>query len=206
MAGIPVDIAVEDELSEVVVRKVLLESTKVFHIGTTYRRGGYGYLRKTINGWNAAAKGKPFVVLTDLDDAECPATLIGNWLKFEPNRNLIFRVAVRKVEAWLLADNRNLAKFLRVPERYMPREPEALRDPKATLIELAERSRFRYIRDSLLPRQGSTAKQGRGYNECLGGFVREYWDWREASSRAASLAKALERFERFEPVWATDEG
>jgi hypothetical protein len=114
MSGIPVNVAVEDELSEWVVLKLLAVTNRSYHVGATYRRGGFGYLRRTINGWNAAARGKPFVVLTDLDDAPCPADLIGRWLTSAQNPNLIFRVAVREVEAWLLADFNNLATFLRV--------------------------------------------------------------------------------------------
>jgi hypothetical protein len=71
MSGIPVDVAVEDELSESVVLRLLAVVKPIYHVGVTYRRGGFGYLRRTVNGWNAAAKGKPFVVLTDLDDASC---------------------------------------------------------------------------------------------------------------------------------------
>jgi len=201
MSGIPVDVAVEDELSEFVVLKLLAATKRIYHVGATYRRGGFGYLRRTINGWNAAAKGKPFVVLTDLDHAECPADLIGEWLKSVPNPNLIFRVAVREVESWLLADVNNLARFLRIAERFVPQNPDEIPDPKATLIELARRSHLKYIRDSLLPRPGSTAKQGPGYNECLGVFVRENWDVRAASVQSPSLARALRRFEEFTPVW-----
>lgn len=203
MSGIPVNVAVEDEISEFVVLRLLAAAKPIYHVGVTYRRGGFGYLRRTINGWNAAAKGKPFVVLTDLDDALCPADLIGKWLTSAPNPNLLFRVAVREVEAWLLADVNNLAGFLRVAERYVPQNPDDIPDPKAVLIELSRRSRSKYVRDSLLPRRGSTAKQGPGYNECLGAFVREGWDARAASVQSPSLARALRRLEEFQPVWPT---
>jgi len=58
--------------------RVILNATKRYAVGTAYRRGGFGYLRKSIQGWNAAAKGKPFVVLTDLDAGRCPPELIPN--------------------------------------------------------------------------------------------------------------------------------
>lgn len=204
MSGIPVDIAVEDELSELVVLKLMAATARIYHVGTTYRRGGFGYLRRTINGWNAAAKGKPFVVLTDLDDAPCPADLVSEWLKSAQHPNLIFRVAVREVESWLLADASNLARFLRVAERLIPENPDEIHDPKAALISLAGLSHLKYIRDSLLPRPGSTAKQGRGHNECLGAFVRENWDVRAASLQSPSLARALQRFGEFTPVWSAN--
>ena len=89
--------------------------------------------------------------------------------------NLIFRVAVREVEAWLLADKVNLAGFLHVPERFFPGAPDEIADPKAALLNLARRSRLSDIKGSLLPKRGSTAHVGPGYNECLGGFVRNRW-------------------------------
>jgi hypothetical protein len=204
MNGIPVDIAVEDELSELVLLKIFATAKRPYHVGATYRRGGFGYLRRNINGWNAAAKGKPFVVLTDLDNAPCPADLIEKWLESPPNANLIFRIAVREVEAWLLADAHNLAGFLRIAERLVPGSPDEIPDPKATLIGLATKSKLKYIRDNLLPRPGSTAKQGRGHNECLGAFVRENWDVRAASVRSPSLARSLRRLEQFTPLWEYD--
>jgi len=204
MNGIPVDVAVEDELSEFVVLKLLAVANRAYHVGTTYRHGGFGYLRRTINGWNAAAKGKPFVVLTDLDNKPCPAELIGEWLTSAPSPNLIFRVAVKEVEAWLLADVANLAEYLQIGEKHVPQDPDDIPDPKAALIELARLSRLKYVRDSLLPRQGSTAKQGLGHNECLGSFVRERWNVRTACFRSPSLSRALRRFDEFLPVWSAE--
>lgn len=71
MNHIPVNLAVEDELSEAVLRRLLTEANRGFIVGTVYGRSGYGYLRRTIAGWNRAAKGVPTVVLTDLDNEEC---------------------------------------------------------------------------------------------------------------------------------------
>jgi hypothetical protein len=201
MSGIPVDIAVEDVLSEFVVMKLLAVANRDYHVGSVYRRGGFSYLRSTINGWNAAAKGKPFVVLTDLDDNPCPAELLGGWWTSAQNSNLIFRVAVREVEAWLLADVGNIAEYLQIGEKHVPQEPDEIPDPKATLIGLARRSRLKYVRDSLLPQQGSTAKQGLGHNDCLGVFVREKWDVRTACARSPSLSRAMKRFDQFRPVF-----
>ena len=70
MRSIPVNLAIEDELSEAVLRRLLADARHGYVIGKAYGRNGYGYLRKTIAGWNRAAKGIPFVVLTDLDDAD----------------------------------------------------------------------------------------------------------------------------------------
>jgi hypothetical protein len=74
MTPIPLNLATEDELSEVALLR-LLDRLGRFAVGAAYRRGGFGYLRRTILGWNQAAKGIPFLVLADLDKHECPASL-----------------------------------------------------------------------------------------------------------------------------------
>lgn len=198
---IPIHLAVEDELSEVVLRRLLQFVNRGYAVGTAYRRGGYGYLRRTIAGWNRAAQGIPFLVLTDLDQALCPSALLREWLPQPKHPNLLFRVAVREVEAWLLGDHEHLSAYLGCALKKMPAEPEALADPKATLIELARKSRSALIRDQIVPRAGSTAKQGPAYNACLTKFVREAWDVEEAATRTPSLARALVRLREFKPRW-----
>ena len=200
MSLIPINLATEDELSEVTLLRMLAELDR-YAVGTAYRRGGFGYLRRTIDGWNRAAKGKPFVVLADLDTNECPASLITDWLRIEKHPNLLFRVAVREVESWLLADSENLSEFLRVSPSRIPPEPDELRDPKAALIEIARRSLTKDIRDRIVPRAGSTAKQGPDYNACLGSFVRNRWHIGAAKAKSPSLARTFARLSSFEPVW-----
>jgi hypothetical protein len=105
--------------------RVLAEVNR-YAVGTPYRRGGYGYLRQTIHGWNSAAKGIPFIVLTDLDTAECPARLITDWLHVDEHPNLLFRIAVREVESWLLADPTNLSAFLNLRTMPVPANTDAI--------------------------------------------------------------------------------
>lgn len=198
---IPVNLAVEDELSETILRKLLRATGRGYHVGHVYRRGGYGYLRRTIPGWNAAAEWTPFVVLTDLDDSPCAAGKLSEWMPAEPHPNLIFRVAVREVEAWLLADVTNLASFLGVSSRHIPESPEGLTDPKAALIGAAMRSRSKEIKQRMIPRTGGTATQGPDHNGCMGEFVRTRWDPVVASERSPSLARAMRRLASFRPVW-----
>ncbi|MGP8251373.1 MAG: hypothetical protein ACLQHF_05015 [Terracidiphilus sp.] len=198
---IPINLAVEDELSEAVLRK-LLGSLAIYSLGFAYRRGGYGYLRKTILGWNRAAKGIPFLVLTDLDNKySCPAELVADWLSVPRHPNLLFRVAVREVESWLLADVDNISRFFRLPAREFPRDCDLLTDPKRELVELGRKSKSKLIRDSIVPRRGSTAKQGPAYNSCLTEFVRDRWNFETASANSPSLARTIERLRTFSPVW-----
>ena len=201
MNAIPIDLAVEDELSDAVLRRLIAVVRRDFEIGRTHRNKGFGYLKRTIPGWNDAAKGIPMMVLTDLDQHKCPAGMLDDWLPNGRHPNLLFRVAVRDVEAWLLADRKGLAGFLQCSPGALPEAPESLADPKAALIDAARRSRSRQLRDDIVPRRGSTAKIGRGYNAVLTVFVRESWAVAEAAGRAPSLARAVARLETFRPVW-----
>jgi hypothetical protein len=200
MSPIPVNLATEDELSELTLYR-LLEVIGGYAVGTPYRRGGFGYLRRTIRGWNSAAKGIPFIVLTDLDSYRCPMELIDDWLKVPKHENLIFRVAVREVESWLLADAANLAHFLGVRRSLIPDTPDLLHDPKRTLVELARKSHLGRIRTGIAPPRGSSAKQGPDYNGCLGEFVRKSWNVNDAMKYSPSLEKAVVRLSRFAPDW-----
>jgi hypothetical protein len=57
MTPIPLNLAVEDRLSESVLRPLLAEVNRRYVVGTVYGRDGFGYLRKTIAGWNHAPGG-----------------------------------------------------------------------------------------------------------------------------------------------------
>jgi hypothetical protein len=202
MSPIPIYLAVEDDLSEAVVRRLLLDTERDYAVGTVFGRSGFGYLRSRANNWNAAAAaGTPVLLLTDLDQSPCPPGLIDDWLDIEPHANLIFRVAVREVESWVLADSEGFADFLGVNETLIPRRPDQIADPKKSLVNLARRSRTRALRESIVPRQGSTAVQGPDYNGCLGEFVRNQWDRDAAVGRSPSLSRAWERLMGFEPDW-----
>lgn len=201
MSPIPVNLAVEDDLSESVLRTLLEYVDRDYCIGTAYGRNGFGYLRKTARGWNAAAKGTPFILLTDLDTNTCPPALIQDWLQVPVHPNFIFRVAVREVEAWLLADTCNLSSFLTVPQNLMPVHCDNLAEPKERLVYLARRARSREIRDRIVPKPGSTAKQGPDYNGCLSAFVRNFWDIAAACTESDSLNRAVLKLREFEPTW-----
>ena len=96
MTDIPINLAVEDALSEAVLQEILKQSQQCFAVGCCYRKGGNVYLKKILPGLNNAAKGMPHFVLTDLDQADCPLAIISEWLTQPKHPNLLFRVAVRE--------------------------------------------------------------------------------------------------------------
>ncbi len=195
-----INLVFEDVLSEMVLRKLLCCSATDYLIGQTLPADGYGWIKKKIKGLNAAAKGMPYLVLTDLDTHECAPVLIREWLDVPRHPNLLSRVAVREVEAWLLGCREAFAAFLGVPENRIPPNVDEIQNPKRFLVDLARRSRRGNIRRDIVPQGGSTAKVGPDYNGRLMSFVEEHWDPAIAKDHSLSLKKAIEALDAFIPV------
>jgi hypothetical protein len=104
-----------------------------------------------------------------------------------------FRVAVREVEAWLLADRASMALFLKVPLALIPRDPDGLDDPKLRLVDLARRSRQRDIRVDLVPREGSGRAVGPAYTSRLVEFAGKMWRPDAAAAHSDSLRRCRQR-------------
>ncbi len=64
-------IAVEDTLSEAVVRRLFQQYRPDIEVAESYGHTGFGLLKKRIGSWNLAAQQLPFLVLTDLDRGAC---------------------------------------------------------------------------------------------------------------------------------------
>ncbi len=140
---------VDEAVANRLVRHVRAETASVY---VSY---GKDRLRDSAPGYNNAARFSPWLVLVDLDrDADCAPPFVRTWLPL-PSPRMCFRVAVRAIEAWLMADSERLASFLRVPPRDVPPDPESLRDPKRAMVDLARRSRRQEIRADMLPRPRS---------------------------------------------------
>lgn len=188
---LPMNVAVEGFLDEAVVRRLLDDVGGV--VGKVYVKRGNRPLRAKIAGYNNAAKRGPWLVLTDLDQGyRCAAELVADWLPGRA-RDMNLRVAVRAIEAWLLADRRQLASFLGVPVSRLPQDPETTLDPKGLVVDLARSSRRRDVRDALVPDPRSGRRAGPGYTSLLFEFVREEWDLDEAAHRSPSLDRCRRR-------------
>ncbi len=205
MTDIPISIAVEDPLSEAILREMLKQTKRPFSIGKCFCRGGYGHLKNLIPGLNQAASGMPYLVLTDLDKAECPLAIISTWLTQPRHPNLIFRIAVKEVEAWLLADREAFAKFLGIAINLIPVDIDGIPDPKQCLINLARKSNKRDLRKGIVPEQNSTAKIGKDYNGQLIPFVRTHWQVATAQLNSPSLQRAMSALITFQPTWEGQE-
>lgn len=181
--------AVEGSVDEAVIRRL------IGHVGLTpgpiYGKKGKDDLRKKIRAYNLAAQHAPWVILVDLDnDADCALALRQAWLS-NPAPNLCFRVAVRQVEAWLMADRETLAKFLDIPQDKIPNNPEGLPNAKWEMAKLAQASRSREIRDDMARRPGSGCAVGPAYPSRLIEYAQKHWRPAVAAQRADSLRRAI---------------
>jgi hypothetical protein len=151
--------------------------------------GGKGQLDTRLAGFNRAARGGPWVVVRDLDnDAPCAPSYVSA-LKLKPARWMVFTLAVRELESWLLADASALAEFLGVKVSMIPEDPDREEDPTETIVGLARRSSRPSIKRAMVPASGSNAQVGPLYEARIIEFGRRDWDVERACRRSVSLGR-----------------
>ena len=189
----PLVLATEDALSEAIGQRLVEDTDSDLAVTQLLRRRGFGYLKSRMRNFCELARHTPVLLLTDLDKEDCPATLIGDWSRRDAiPRQLLFRVAVRQVESWLLADRDGMARLLNISVRHLPRDPDSLPNAKRSLLQLSQRAP-RAMREDLVGETGATAAQGLGYNSVLSKFVRSSWNPSQAILRSNSLARTRMR-------------
>ena len=137
---------VEDQPSAAIIKK-LVDNRNAFSTNSIIFIDGFPDIKR---GYSAIKNKAPSLLkmarigiyslsLTDLDMAPCASELIRNW--FFPNSQLValpktlfFRIAVREIESWILADKAAFADFMGIPRANFSNEPDKLRDPEATYI------------------------------------------------------------------------
>ncbi|MCE5249898.1 DUF4276 family protein [bacterium] len=194
-----ISIVVEDELSEEILKKIIRESGLNIVISTTYGKSGCAFIDKSINGFAQASKTIPFIILRDLDTYECPPVLINQKGPRIKHNNLLYRIAVREVESWLLADREGFAAYLEISVKKIPYPTDTISNPKQFLINLARKSRIKRIKEDIVPLQYSTAQVGRNYNNCLCAFVNNLWNIAQAKEHSESLSRTVRAISTFSP-------
>lgn len=194
-------VSAEDELSRAVIAKmtkvVLGEEVDIVSLG--HRNGGFGYIRKNLAKFCDLALRERVIVLTDLDGAVCAPSLRTSWLDTLTGFNdfpeqMVFCVAVREVEAWLMADRGAFADFFSVPASAIGNDIEnSVVDPKEYLVTTVRRTSVRSVRDAVVPDRRSHASVGLGYNQLLSQFVAEAWMPERGASQSVSLQRACDR-------------
>lgn len=192
-----VALVVEDALSFAVMEKLLGYTGRGYVVTLPLVERGFGNIQRFIVKYRNASHALPHIVLTDLDQAKCPPFLREQWGVTTLPESMLFRVAVRETEAWLLADRAGFSAFAGIPPGKVSQEPESLADPKQTLINLVRRSRNKRLVAELVPSQGSRISIGPLYNERLSSFVRERWDVATAMEIAPSLKRTVARLKTF---------
>lgn len=189
--------AVEGLIDEAVVKRLIAEAGAT--VGPVYGKQGKKVLRAGINGYNNAARHRPWIVLVDLDqEADCAPNLCRAWIS-QKSPKLCFRVAVREVEAWLLSDRESIARFLSVPVSRVPIDPESELNPKQTMVNLAAKSMRKSIREDMVPRPGSGRSVGPAYTSRIVEFIQStdpLWRPNHAANHSQSLRRCIRCLEQ----------
>lgn len=186
---------VEDELSGHVCTRILSDYAPHVAIDRLIISRGCGNIKSKIPVYERASRFMRHLVLTDLDSHQCAPKLLESWA-VQANTSMIFRVAVREVEAWVMADRDGFSDFFGVPWGKIPNEVELDPDPKARLISLVRKSRASSSK-GIAPELGAKAKVGPMYNQRLGEFVTRSWSAQNARARAPSLDRMVVRITEF---------
>jgi hypothetical protein len=152
-----------------------------------------------IPGYNRSGEHLCWLVLRDLDhddDGTCVPDVLEVLLKGPPAPRLALRLAVRAVEAWLLADAQAFSEFFRVHLQRLPDHPDSLDDPKRALVDACRASATRAIRDAMVPREGSGRAVGPEYTSTIHIFAADHWGIERATGGSPSLRRAVRCVER----------
>ena len=185
-----------------VARKMILASGGIpgTDFLTARKRRGKHSLDVRLDGLNRLARiGQVVLALRDfdVDDGEpCPGALVSR-LVVSREPLLCFRLAVRSVEAWLLADRECFAQAIGVSIHEVTPDPEALIRPKDHIVELARKSRSRLVRRDLVPVDDSGIPEGPLFGVWLSNFAAQAWNPARAAATGGSpsLSKALVRLQ-----------
>ena len=190
-----ITLAAEDDLSIAVAKRLVGEYAPAAEIVDLRVAGGS--IKSLIPSLNQIARHiMPVLAFADLDRPQsCAPDLVrelSNGLTISPD--MIIRIAVMEIEAWIMADREGFAKWLSIAASIVSRDPESLNDPKRTLVNLAARSRKRALREGIAPDYvRGTHRTGASYNILLDEFVTQHWNPEAARANAPSLARTIAR-------------
>jgi hypothetical protein len=183
---------VEGLVDRDVVRRLL--STRSVDVDPlrTIVTGGKTQFDARIGAINRAARVGGWLALRDADHdgGGCPVAVRRGLLTDQQVGALCCRLAVRTVEAWLLADRSTFATHFAVSIDRLPLFPEEEKNPKAAVVAACRKSRRRDIREGVAPPMGRPGV-GPEYTPIMGHYARDAWRPDEAALSAPSLERAL---------------
>ncbi|WP_334143036.1 hypothetical protein [Rhabdothermincola sp.] len=198
---IAVNVAVEGPTDRAVAERLLAV------VGTSAARVFTVSKPEIINrlqGYNQSAQQTPWYVQVDLDDILCAPEARSLWLP-EPAKYLCLAIAVREVEAWLLADRDRLATFLSCDRGDVPPYPDEVSDAKEAMLRAARASKKSTTRERLLPRPGAGRRVGPEYATELIRFATTMWRPEVARQHSPSLDRAITRLDELVSRWQEGE-
>jgi hypothetical protein len=183
--------AVEGPSDEAALHKIVASTGD--ELGQVHGRNGKTQILRNLAGYNYAARFEPWIVLIDLDKEACAVTSKSAWLT-APAELMCLRIAVRELEAWLLADRERFSSYFAVSIDLIPSAPDDLPDPKLTLINIIRRSRRRAIRQDMLPDPQLGQSIGPAYTSRIIEYISSDDGWRVeiAAIHSDSLRRAVE--------------
>ena len=176
-----------------VLRAIL--ARRGFAVGTVYGRKGIAYVRERAEGVAVrGAFGSRVLIVADAMDltSRCPGEACGRLVANPPEGTLV-RLAVREIEAWLLASRLELAAFLRVSPSRIPLDSDVVDDPKQTLVNIARHSPTLRLKQMIVPRDGVSSAVGVGYVDAVSEFLDRRWSLDAAVRVSRSLRKLDQR-------------
>ncbi|MBX3177009.1 MAG: hypothetical protein KF886_06605 [Candidatus Hydrogenedentes bacterium] len=138
--------------------------------------------------------------MTDLDTWPCAPSLISSWFGSSPDgspglpKGLCFRIAVREIESWIMADRHAWAAYIEIAATNFPTRPDELPDPKQFLINVIRAKGKKKMHADMLPR--GSGHVGPLYNDVLCRFIQSTWSANRASRFSPSLMRAINALHR----------
>lgn len=202
-----VDIVGEDAVTQAIIKRLLSDFRPDISIGKIMPVRG-GQIKTLAPNFNRLET--PVILLTDLDNEECPPSLIRSWLNnVAVSETMLFRVACDEAENWLMADREGFAKWLSVDSKLIPQPtPASRRSPQLEIrfrikpslflmLNLAATSGNKQLKEQLMPRNG--ASKGPNYNTAIVPFINTFWNIQNAANNSHSLHKTITRIQNFNP-------
>ncbi|MBX6354165.1 MAG: hypothetical protein IRZ10_12650 [Thermoflavifilum sp.] len=191
-----IHIVVEGTLDAAVVQSLLTQLGVRAEL-SIYGQRGKRYILDRLKVYNYAAMNvpeEPWLILVDKDTQhQCTPSMVREWLP-NPASSLCFRVVEPEIEAWLMADTHNFAKFLRVSAARIPQFPDQLQNAKEALLRIASQSRSRDIRGDMcrVTRHGEVVT-GPAYVSRLIEFAKNHWSVESARGQSPCLDRSIRR-------------
>jgi hypothetical protein len=190
----PVTLAAEGLIDMAVLRRLVSDAG--LNAGREYGLRGKGQLDERLQGYNAAAQFGPWFVARDLDHDQSCAPALRRELLASPAKLMCFRIVVRTVEAWLLADGDAFADHFKLSKGQLPDVPEQIDDAKGFMLSLLKKISSTNDRQAMVRiNRSGQSDIGPEYNSRLSQFVSTGWRPNKAAIRSDSLSRTLRRIE-----------